>query len=271
MSKKEINVGDRRRNVLSDKTQFSIREGFKAARTNLIFSLAPYDKKIVVVTSAMPSEGKSTACTNLAITMAENNYHVLLIDADMRKPTIHTMFRLKNKSGLSSVLAGMNKDLNNVVHAEVKPKLDVITSGPIPPNPAELLSSKTMKHLLEICSQQYDYIFIDTPPINVVTDSQLMNNIVSGIIFIVKEGSTTHPAIADALQSIKLANGKVLGFLKVNCFSKSTKGYKYSKYGRYGKYGYGKYGYAKYGYGYEEAAEKAAKKATAVKDLSDII
>jgi capsular exopolysaccharide synthesis family protein len=117
----------------------------------------------------------------------------------------------------------------------VEENLDIITSGPIPPNPADLLASDLMDSLLRALSKHYDYILIDTPPINVVTDSQLMNNTVSGIIFVVWEGTTTHTDINAALRSIEMASGKVLGFIKANCNAKGaksyTKNYNYS-YGR---------------------------------------
>lgn len=245
MSKKDdlLLMNSRRKYVLNEKTQFVIKEAYKTARTNLVFSLAPFERKIVVVTSCSPSEGKSTTCVNLAITMAETGVKVLLIDADMRKPTIHTTLKQKNHIGLSSILGGICSDVKLALHSDIRPNLDVITSGPIPPNPAELLSSAKMRKLLTLLCEYYDYIFIDTPPVNVVSDSQLMNDIIAGLIFVVKEDSTTHPSIKVALQSVELAQGKVLGFMKVACNAKGSKSYKSYKYGHYGRYGhYGKNG-----------------------------
>ena len=218
-------VLEKRKNVLKKGSPFVISEAYKTARTNLMFTLANSPKKVVVITSCNPGEGKSTSCVNMAITLAEMGASVLVIDADLRKPTIHKLLDVKSKKGLSSILGGFN-NVNEIVCEGVRENLDVIISGPIPPNPAELLASNKMIKLISILTEHYDYVMIDTPPINVVTDSQLMNTIVSGIMFVVSEEKTTHPDIQKAMRSIELANGKVLGFLKVNCNSKGSKNYK---------------------------------------------
>ncbi len=222
-----------RKFILSNDTPFAIREAYKTARTNLVFSLSASENKIVVVTSCSPSEGKSTNCLNLAVTMAETGASVLLIDADMRKPVQHMLLRLDNKTGLSSVLGGIVHNVSKVIDRNVRPNLDVLTSGSIPPNPAELLSGAKMDQLLELAGSHYDYVFIDTPPANVVTDAFLLNGRTAGLIFVIKEGATTHAEIKEALEKVKLTNGKVLGFIKANCSPKNYKPYKYDKYDRY--------------------------------------
>lgn len=241
MRKKNVRLSNAqsRKYILNDKTQFVIREAYKTARTNLIFALAPYKNKISVVTSCMPTEGKSTTALNMAITMAEKGENVLIIDCDMRKPNVHNLFNIRNVTGLSSILGGINSDVNAAIHSSVRNNLDVMTAGPIPPNPAELLSSQKMRELVHLISKYYDYIFLDTPPVNVVSDALLMNDIAAGIVLVVKEDSTSHPALKDALRSIEMANGKVLGFIKVGCNAKASKSYKSYKYGKYGEYGYG--------------------------------
>lgn len=241
MRKKNVRLSNAqsRKYILNDKTQFVIREAYKTARTNLIFALAPYKNKISVVTSCMPTEGKSTTALNMAITMAEKGENVLIIDCDMRKPNVHNLFNIRNVTGLSSILGGINSDVNASIHSSVRNNLDVMTAGPIPPNPAELLSSQKMRELVHLISKYYDYIFLDTPPVNVVSDALLMNDIAAGIVLVVKEDSTSHPALKDALRSIEMANGKVLGFIKVGCNAKASKSYKSYKYGKYGEYGYG--------------------------------
>ncbi|MCR5165778.1 MAG: CpsD/CapB family tyrosine-protein kinase [Oscillospiraceae bacterium] len=230
----------RREFVLSETTPFAIKEAYKTARTNLVFSLASSDAKIVVVSSCAPSEGKSTNCLNLAIAMAETGASVLLIDSDLRKPVQHTMLLLENKTGLSTLLAGISDDFSEIVNKDVYPKLDVLTSGSIPPNPAELIQSARMDKLLENVGKHYDYIFIDTPPVNVVTDALLYSGRVSGIVFIVRENHTTHVEINEAMKKASMTNAKILGFLKVGCSAgeKMGTGYKY-------KYKY-KYNYYKY-------------------------
>ncbi|MDR1753489.1 MAG: CpsD/CapB family tyrosine-protein kinase [Eubacterium sp.] len=228
------NMQEKRKNILNNDTSFVISEAYKTARTNLIFTLATNDKKIVIITSSNPGEGKSTSCVNLAISLADMGASVLIIDADLRKPTVGKLLDIKSKNGLSNLLGGFC-NLNETVNENIRNNLDVIVSGPIPPNPAELLASNVMVKLLSVLNEHYDYILIDTPPINVVTDSQLMNAIVSGIMFVVNEGKTTHPDIAKSLRSIELAQGKVLGFLKVNCNVGARRkgyrsGYKYESY-----------------------------------------
>ena len=222
-----------RKFILSNDTPFAIREAYKTARTNLIFSLSASDNRIVVVTSCSPSEGKSTNCLNLAVTMAETGASVLLIDADMRKPVQHMLLRLDNKTGLSSVLGGIVHNVSKVIDRNVRLNLDVLTSGSIPPNPAELLSGAKMDQLLELAGSHYDYVFIDTPPANVVTDAYLLNGKTAGLIFVIKENSTTHAEIKEALEKVKLTNGKVLGFIKANCSPKHYRPYKYDRYDQY--------------------------------------
>lgn len=233
----------RKRYVLDENTPFVISEAYRAARTNIIFSLAAGNKNIISFTSAEPDEGKSTTCANMAIAFADMGKHILLVDCDMRKPTVHTTMKLASSNGLSSVLGGFC-ELEGAIIKNVRPSLDVITSGPIPPNPTELLGSSNMAKVLSALSEKYDYIMLDTPPVNIVTDSQLMNSAISGHVIIVKEGSTSYPEIEDALTKIDLAQGKKLGFIKVCCKggSKSYGGRKHGKYGYYGDYGYS-YGY----------------------------
>lgn len=206
----------KKKNVINDDAPFIITEAYKMARTNLIFSLSTSNKKVVIYTSANPGEGKSTTCVNMAITLANTDSKVLLIDADMRKPTIHKLLKVKNPIGLSSIISGQ-APVREALNEGVRKNLDVIVAGPIPPNPSELLSSPTMATAIELLEQQYDYICIDTPPINVVSDALLLNPLASGIVFIVRENSTSHPALQNALENIKMTNGKVLGFMKVSC------------------------------------------------------
>lgn len=226
-----------RKFILHEDTPFVIKEAYKAARTNLTFALAASDPKIAVVTSCAPAEGKSTNCINLAITMAQMGESVLLIDGDMRKPVQHSLLRIENEAGLSSILGGLVGDVSKVINKNVRPNLDVITAGPIPPNPAELLAGERMQKLIDIVGTHYNYIFIDTPPVTVVADAFVLNEKTSGIIFVIKEGSTTHPEIEEALRRAKMTNGKILGFIKANCAAKGKSGgssYKYKyKYNSY--------------------------------------
>lgn len=241
-----------KRYLLDDNTPFVIAEAYRAARTNLIFSLAASGGNIISFTSAEPGEGKSTTCANMAIAFADMGKRVLLIDCDMRKPTVQTAFKLGGQNGLSSVLGGFCS-LEDAVNRDVRSSLDVLASGPIPPNPTELLGSGIMAKLLENVSAKYDYVLLDTPPINVVTDSQLMNSIIGGHVFVVRENTTSHPDIAESLEKVSLANGRKLGFIKSFCTGGMKSSYGKKKYGRYGKkYGY----YQSYGYEYKQNENK---------------
>lgn len=226
--------------LLSENTPFAITEAYNTARTNIMFAASTSHKKIVAVTSSNPSEGKSTTCANIAISFANVGFKTLLVECDLRKPVMAKNFGVKPKKGLSSILGGFCT-VNEAICPEVMNNLDIITTGDIPPNPSELLASDSMKIFLKASSEDYDYVFLDTPPVNVVTDSQLMNTEIAGLVFIIREGSTIHPDIQNALEKIRLANGKALGFVKTFC--------KPEKSGRYGKKYASKYGY-KYGYGY---------------------
>ncbi len=232
-SKKNANYADKSKNVINGDSKFAIVEGYKIARTNLVFSLAASESKIVVVTSWSKGEGKSTATANLAISFSKMGKKVLLMDCDLRRPNIHNLIRLQNNAGLSEVL-GKFKTMDEVVNKDVLPCLDVLTAGSIPPNPSELLASSYFDSLLHSIEETYDYIIIDTPPVGIVTDSLILKDYISGYVLVVREKVTTHGDIEKAIQSITLADSKVLGFLKVGC---SLTEKKYAK----GKYGYYKY------------------------------
>ncbi len=215
--------------ILSDETPSAVREAYRAAITKLVVSLSASEMKTVVVTSCSPSEGKSTSCLNMALSMAQTGADVLLIDADMRKPVMHRLLCLDNKVGLSSVLGSGETDVTKAIDTDVRDHLDVLSSGPIPPNPAELISGDRTDRLLKLASKRYDYVFIDTPPVNAVTDAFLFNSRTAGMIFVVKEGSTTHEDIRGALSKAELTGGNVLGFIKTNFSGKGCKRRSWSK------------------------------------------
>ena len=238
-SRKIAQNNEKAKNVLSTDSKFAIVEGYKIARTNLVFSLTAAQSNCTAVTSWSKGEGKSTATVNLAISLAKMGKRILLIDTDLRRPNLHNLLKLKNEQGLSDVI-GQFGDFYQAVQENVIPYLDVLTSGAIPPNPSELLASANFEELIKKVKQEYDYVIMDTPPLGVVADTLLLKDYVGGYVFVVREKVTTHGDIERALQSIQLADSKVLGFLKVGCDMRSHKGYK--------KFGY-KYGYG-YGYGY---------------------
>lgn len=223
--------------IINENTTFSVVEAYKTLRTNLMFAAQNPGCKRIIITSTSPYEGKSTNCCNLGITLAQTNSNVLIIDCDLRKPTIHKFFKIKGIPGLSEVLAGMI-DVKEVVQNTGYDKLKLICGGTIPPNPAELLGSDAMDELLYHLSAQYDYILLDTPPVNLVTDALALTTKTDGVVMVVRQGQTTHPELSRALASLKFANAKVLGTI-LNGVAKN------------GHYGYSKQGYKKYQYEYQ--------------------
>lgn len=214
-----------------DNGKFAIIEGYKIARTNLMFSLAASESKFVAFTSWSKGEGKSTSTTNMAISLSKMGKKVLLIDADLRKSNIHNLLNLPNEKGFSEVL-GKFENFDDVVQKDVLPCLDVVTSGAIPPNPSELLGSPQLKKNFEIIDGIYDYVLVDTPPLGLVTDALMIKDQIAGYVVIVRERRTKHGEIEKIMQMIKLADSHILGFLKVGC-----KGHE-SKKGMKGEYYY---------------------------------
>ncbi len=208
---------------LSDKSKFAIVESYKLARTNIMFALSADDKKVFAVTSHSKGEGKSTVSANLAISFSKMEKRVLLIDCDLRRPNVHNIFNQQNKSGLSNVIGKM-VTFDEAVCSDVLPNLDILTSGSIPPNPSELLASSKFINLIKRLEQEYDYIIFDTPPIGVVSDALLLKDLIAGFVLVIRESSTTHGDVKDLLASVKLADSKVLGLIKVGCDTSKKKG-----------------------------------------------
>jgi capsular exopolysaccharide synthesis family protein len=238
-NKKKSNAPQRtkRRTLLDPEVAFQVTEAYKTLRTNLTFALATKKSKIFAVSSSLASEGKSTVAANISIAMAQTNSKVLLIDCDLRKPVQHKMFKLKNAKGLSTLMGGIHS-FKEVVNEAVIPYLDVVTCGPIPPNPSEMLASDNMKVLLEELSKFYDYIILDTPPINVVTDALTLLDSIAGVVLIAKQGQSTYDAVGEAIEAVKFANGSILGVVVNNVQIVGGKYSKYSKYNYKYKYSY---------------------------------
>lgn len=226
-NKNEVNM-----ETISDKSKFAIVESYKAARTNIMFSLSADDDKIFAVTSYSKGEGKSTVSANLAISFSKMEKRILLVDCDLRRPNVHNIFKIENTVGLSNIIGKM-VNFDDAVHFNVLPNLDIITSGTIPPNPSELLCSARFINLIKKLYEEYDYIIFDTPPVGVVSDALLLKNLAAGFVVVLRERSTTHGDIQKLLDSAKLADMKLLGFIKVGCVSnkrKSRRGYYYYQY-----------------------------------------
>lgn len=185
-------------------------EQYRTIRTNIQFAAVDRDMATLMVTSAGPGEGKSTTAANLAVVLAQQGKKVLLVDADMRKPTVHYTFRSSNAVGLTNVLTKQMTLEEAVSNTEVK-NLHILSSGPIPPNPAELLSSKTMDEMIKTALKFYNSIIFDTPPVMAVTDAQVIANRCDGTVLVVASGKTENEPAKKAKELLDKANGKLLG------------------------------------------------------------
>jgi capsular exopolysaccharide synthesis family protein len=220
---------------------FSVKEAYKAVRTNIVLSLIKDGCKIITFTSPVPSEGKSTTVSNVAVSLAKAFYKVLLIDCDLLKPRLHRTFKLKNNSGLSNVLSKLSTFEESVQVLENYSGLHILTSGIAVPNPSEMLGSSRMKNLLSDLSEKYDYILIDTPPINILSDGLSLATISDGVVLVVRQEHSTHDEIKQALSSLKFISVKVLGIVYNGASTEkagSPYGKKSGKYGKYSSYGY---------------------------------
>lgn len=187
-----------------------ISEQYRTIRTNLDYSLVDEKLQTLLITSPEPAAGKSLTVANLAVTYAQQGKKVLLVDADMRKPTVHYTFRIDNLRGLSNVLVGESTLEEAVVESDVD-HLHLISCGPIPPNPAELLTSKKMIATIEQAKMLYDIVIFDTPPVLAVADAQILANVVDGSLLVVRSKKTEYEAAEKSKDILKSAKAKLLG------------------------------------------------------------
>lgn len=233
-----------RRLLLGPKSSFYIQEAYNTLRTNIRFAIPGEGCKRLCLTSGLASEGKSTTILNLAISFAETGSKVLLIDADMRRPSLARLLIETASPGLSNVIVGFC-EAEDAIHKDVRPNLDVLFSGDVPPNPLELLGNPRMKAIIDSMSERYDYILVDTPPVSIVSDACEIANITDGVLFLVRQNSTEKEAVIRGVKQLELSNSRLLGFVLNGIISENTKGYKYRyryryryKYGYYSKYAY---------------------------------
>lgn len=198
-------------------------EAYKIARTNVEFAMLDKKLKTIAVTSAQQSEGKTVTIANLAISYAQAGRHILLIDADLRRPSVHRRFGLPNRQGLTTAIV-RGSDPQACVQDSKIPNLSILTSGPIPPNPAEMLMSETLWRLIDELKPHYDMIFLDAPPVGVVTDAAIIATKVDGTIFVVRAGEIKKAQLTRATDLLKKVNAHVLGFI-LNGASKQTDDY----------------------------------------------
>ena len=209
-TKQDSGFMNQRRQILSEQSPFAMKEAYRTLRTNIRFALQGDGCKKFCITSSSQGEGKSISMLNLAITFAETGHKVLLIDADMRRPAINRLLVEKASPGLSNVLAGLT-DETEALRKDIRPNLDVIFSGDIPPNPAELLDSDRMKQLIEKLSKRYDYILVDTPPVNVVSDACVVADMLDGALLLARQGRSRKESLKRAVNNLNLAGVKLLG------------------------------------------------------------
>lgn len=199
-----------RKMILNESSPFVLQEAYKTLRTNLLFSLRGNGCKRFCITSSMPGEGKSITILNLAISIAQTGKRVLLIDADLRRPALGRLLAENAAPGLSNVLAGQYSAYD-VTRKQIYNNLDVMFSGDIPPNPSELLSSEQMMALIEELSTQYDFILVDAPPVNMVSDCCIVANMLDGIVLLARQNKARKDGVRLAVNQLQLTNTKLLG------------------------------------------------------------
>lgn len=212
--------------VVIDKPSAIVSEQFRTVRTNVQFSMIDDVLRTIVVTSAGPSSGKSTVASNLAATFSSDEKKVLLVDADLRKPTVHKTFKVRNIDGLTSLLTDRDIGLQNVVYKTQSEGLYILTSGAIPPNPAELLGSKRMEDIKIEMLEYFDMVIFDTPPLLAVTDAQILASKSEGVIFVIPQGKANKDEIFKAKDLLEKVQANVLGAI-LNRVEKSDDNYYY--------------------------------------------
>jgi len=221
--------------LLRQNSPFVVSEAYNMIQTNLRFSMSTTNSNIVVITSSLPNECKSTTSVNTAISAALSGMRVLLIDGDLRNPTIHRILKKGNRKGLSRIIAGFDR-VEETLQPGPQPGMDILTAGPTPPNPSTLLGSDSMGKLLSSLSKNYDLIIIDMPPINIVADVMAIAKHTSGVVLAVREGKTKYSDLSKAIAKVNTAQCELLGVVLTDSERMSS--------------GYGDY---RYGYGYGQS------------------
>jgi capsular exopolysaccharide synthesis family protein len=202
-------------------------EAYRALRTSILLSAFGAPPKVVLVTSAMPQEGKTTISANSALVLAQRGSRVLLVDADLRRPGIEKIFGLTPVGGLSSLISGVDKLEDVLLPFPMVPNLWILPAGPIPPQPAELLSSTVMKDYIAGWRNEFDHIIIDTPPCLSVTDAVVLSPEADRVILVARSGQTTKPALRRATELLLQVNAKVMGIVLNALNVHSAEGYYY--------------------------------------------
>jgi capsular exopolysaccharide synthesis family protein len=207
--------GTRNRNPMEDlitigSPKSTASESYRGLRTSILFSAADVPPKVILITSAAPSEGKTITSANVAVTMAQAGNRILLIDCDMRRPRMHRVFNVPRDRGLSNILAG-TCSIDEAILQTTIPGVDIIPSGPVPPNPSEMLGSQSMFKIIEALRGRYDRIIIDSPPITAVTDAVIISRWVDGVLLVIRAGETHREIIKNGIGLLQSANAHILG------------------------------------------------------------
>lgn len=216
-----------RRLVASTDPRSPQAEAYRVLRTNLQFSSLDKPLHSLLISSPGPGEGKSTTVANLGIVMAQAGNRVLLIDGDLRRPTLHKLFQLPNGVGLTTALFQIGQPVDWCIQETVQPNLSVLTTGPIPPNPAELLGSERMHQFLQQLEETYDFLLVDSPPVLAVTDAAILSNQADGIVLVVSAGATRFDMLARALERLDSVGSRPLGIVLNRLTERASDGYYY--------------------------------------------
>lgn len=237
--------------MLGGHLNFAASEAYKLLRTNLMYALTGEETdecRVVGVTSSVRGEGKSTTTLNLAYSIAEAGQFVLVLECDMRLPTLAKRLGIDGSKGISNLLAGLCNGSEVIKRTDLHQNLYVLPAGEIPPNPSELLGSERMKVSLDVLRKDFDYILLDLPPVNAVSDPLIASKLTDGMILVVRQNYSNKRSLAEAVRQLRFVDAKILGFVMTSSDSGAKGNKKYYK-----KY-YKQYGY---GYGYGQQKEKS--------------
>lgn len=199
-------------------------ESYRTLRTNLQYSSFDEEYKVILITSSEPGEGKSTTAGNLALSLAQGDKKVILIDCDLRRPSIHKKFKLSNSRGLSDLI--VEKESVTNIGYKYNDNLTILTSGKIPPNPAEMLASKAMTALIDALKKVFDYVILDTPPVQAVTDAQILSTKADGTILVVRAEKTKKDSVHNSIGLLRKVNANIIGTV-LNGLEESKNNYYY--------------------------------------------
>jgi len=206
-------------------------EAYRGIRTNILFSSADSEPQVLLISSAGPQEGKTMTSANLAVTMAQAGSRVVLIDCDLRRPKMHNVFKMSREQGVSNILVG-KLDVEDALQPTEISNLFIIPSGPVPPNPSEILGSRRMKKLIAGLRQNFDRILIDSPPIVAVTDATVLTRSIDGAIIVIRANDKSRELVRHSLEKLKSVGAPILGAV-LNGVDTSKNSYYYYQYANY--------------------------------------